>query len=142
MSLKAVDRARTPYVVTMHHQPMYTTSANHGSNTALRSAWGPLLDQYKVEVDIAGHVHSYESTLPLKAGTTTVTAEATGTRFFNLGGGGAPLYNFNTTQPFIKTREKTNGFAIMKVDANAIAWTAFRGDASVLESIAIPPHAP
>jgi hypothetical protein len=34
-TLHAVDRSQTPFVVTMHHQPMYTTSDGHSSNTAL-----------------------------------------------------------------------------------------------------------
>jgi hypothetical protein len=137
-NLKAVDRARTPFVATMHHKPMYTTSSGHSSNTNLRAQWGPLLDQYKVEIDIAGHVHSYESTHPIKAGTTTVTTEATGTRFFNFGGGGAGLYGFAANQPFIKMRETTNGIAILKVTATMMTWTAFRRDGSTLETIAIP----
>lgn len=138
-SLKAVDRTRTPFVLTMHHKPMYTTSLNHSSDTKLRAEWGPLMNQYKVNVDLAGHVHSYESTHPIKAGTTTVTTEADGgTRFFNFGGGGAPLYNFLLTQDWIKMREKTNGFAILKVSATTMTWVAYRADGSTIETIAIP----
>jgi hypothetical protein len=137
-SLRAVDRARTPFVTTIHHQPMYTTSNGHASNTQLRSAWGPLLATYKVNTDIAGHVHSYESTTPIVAGTTNTTTDAAGgTRFFNFGGGGAGLYGFTTTQPWIKTRESTNGFAILKVNVRSMTWTAFRKDGSVIETMTI-----
>jgi hypothetical protein len=138
-TLRSVDRSRTPFVATVHHQPMYTTSDGHTSNTTLRSAWGPLLAKYKVDADIAGHVHSYESTLPVVAGTTTVTTDAAGgTRFFNFGGGGAGLYGFVATQPWIGKRESTNGFAILHVTRTAMTWTAYRKDGSVIETMALP----
>jgi hypothetical protein len=138
-ALHAVDHDRTPFVLTMHHKPMYTTSSGHSSETGLRSAWGPLMAQYKVNLDLSGHVHSYESTQPIAAGTTNVTTEAAGgTRFFNFGGGGAGLYDFTTNQPWIQKRESTNGFAILKVNAQTLTWTAFRKDGSTLESIVMP----
>lgn len=135
--LKAVDRNRTPFVVSLHHEPMYTVSSSHSSNTQIRNAWGPLFAQYKVNADLAGHVHSYESSKPMMAGTTTVVAEnAGGTRFFNFGGSGAPLYGFSSTTPaWLQTKESTNGFAIMRANAQAIVWTAYRGDGSTIETI-------
>jgi hypothetical protein len=138
-TLQAVDRERTPFVLTIHHKPMYTTSSGHSSSTQLRSEWGPLLAQYKVNADISGHVHSYESTKPLVAGTTTVTTDlAGGTRFFVEGGGGAPLYSFGAEQPWIQAREKTNGFAIMKIDSTTMKWTAYRKDGSTLDTVTLP----
>lgn len=136
--LKAVDRNRTPFVVTMHHQPMYTTSIGHSSNTTLRKEWGPLLAKYKVNVDLAGHVHSYESTKPITGGTTDVVSDADGTRFFNFGGGGAPLYTFLLNQSWIQTRESTHGYAILKSNATAMTWSAVRDDNSAIETINIP----
>lgn len=139
-TLQSVDRTRTPFVVSMHHQPMYTASLMHGPNTKLRSEWGPLLARYKVNADIAGHVHSYESSKPLLAGTTTVTTEAIGTRFFNFGGGGAPLYEFNPfgLNGWLQTKEKTNGFAILKASSTSMTWSAFRADGSAIEAITMP----
>ncbi|HVH44771.1 MAG TPA: metallophosphoesterase family protein [Labilithrix sp.] len=135
-TLGAVDRTRTPFVVTMHHKPMYTTSANHASDLELRAEWGPLLAGHQVDWDIAGHVHSYESTEPIKAGTTTVVAESEGgTRFFNFGGGGAPLYDFSAQASWLRKREKTTGYAIVKVDATTMTWSAFRSDGSAIETL-------
>lgn len=137
-TLATVDRTRTPFVTTVHHKPMYTTSSGHASSTTLRAAWGPLFAQYKVELDLAGHVHSYESTLPIQSGTTTVTTEALGTRYINFGGGGAGLYDFVANQPWIQMRESTNGFGILKVNATTMTWTAFRRDGSTLETFTVP----
>ena len=138
-NLSTLDRSRTPHVITLHHQPMYTTSAAHGSATTIRGAWGPLFDMFHVNVDLAGHVHSYESTRPLRGGTSastgTVVAPAQGTRFLNFGGGGAPLYSFGTTASWIQLRESTRGYAVLTASATALTWTAHREDGSTLETI-------
>lgn len=141
-SLKAVDRARTPFVVALHHQPPYTTSSGHPPATTLRDAWTPLYDQYHVNAVLNGHVHSYESTKPLRGGTATsvgtVTTDALGTRYLVFGGGGADLYGFLATQPYIQTRESVHGFATLAASATAMTWTAFRADGSMLDTITIP----
>jgi hypothetical protein len=141
-TLKSVDRARTPFVVALHHQPPYTTSSGHSSATDLRAAWAPLYDKYHVNAVLNGHVHSYESTKPLKGGTASsvgqVTTDALGTRYFVFGGGGADLYGFNGTQPYIQTRESVHGFAIMSASGAEMTWAAFRTDGSAIETITMP----
>lgn len=137
--LSSIDRERTPFVIAMHHQPMYTVSSGHSSNTTIRNAWGPLMAQYKVNADIAGHVHSYESSKPITAGTTTTVPDDMGTRFFNFGGGGAPLYGFGSSNPsWLQKKESTNGFAILKASATSMEWTAYRADDSIIETISMP----
>ncbi|CAN5925447.1 hypothetical protein BH11MYX4_BH11MYX4_03460 [soil metagenome] len=135
-TLQAVDRTRTPFVVAMHHQPPYTTSSGHDPALDLRSAWVPLYDQHHVNAVLNGHVHSYESTKPLKAG--VATTNALGTRYLVFGGGGADLYGFKATQPTIQMRESVHGFAILKASGTEMTWTAFRADGSTIESIAMP----
>ncbi len=141
LTLGAVDRARTPFVVAMHHQPMYTTSSGHSPALDLRAAWTPLYDQYHVNVVLNGHVHSYESTKPMTGGNGssvgTETTDALGTRYLVFGGGGADLYPFKTTQPYIQTRESVHGFAIMSASASELKWAAFRADGSTIENLTI-----
>jgi 3',5'-cyclic AMP phosphodiesterase CpdA len=141
-TLKAVDRTRTPFVVALHHQPAYTTSSGHPSATSLRDAWTPLFDQYHVNAVLNGHVHSYESTKPMKGGNGssigTATTDALGTRYLVFGGGGADLYGFNATQSYIQMRESVHGFATLAASATAMTWTAFRADGSTLETITMP----
>jgi len=142
-TLMAVDRTKTPLVVATHHQPMYTTSSSHTSDTQIRGAWAPLFDQYHVNADFAGHVHSYESTLPLHGGTSssigTTTTDAMGTRYFNFGGSGAPLYSFTGTKPsWLVGQESTHGYAILDVSPTQMVWSAFRADSSAIETITIP----
>ncbi|MDB5214056.1 MAG: metallophosphoesterase [Myxococcaceae bacterium] len=141
-TLKAVDRTRTPFVVALHHQPEYTTSSGHPSSTSLRDAWTPLFDQYHVNAVLNGHVHSYESTKPMKGGNGssigTATTDALGTRYLVFGGGGADLYGFNATQSYIQMRESVHGFATLAASATVMTWTAFRADGSTLETITMP----
>ena len=89
-----------------------------------------------------GHVHSYESTKPMAGGTGSSvgapTTDALGTRYLVFGGGGADLYGFKTTQPYIQTRESVHGFAVMSASATELKWTAFRADGSTIETLTIP----
>jgi hypothetical protein len=142
LTLKSVDRARTPFVVAMHHQPMYTTSSGHSPALDLRGAWTPLYDQYHVNAVLNGHVHSYESTKPIAGGTSSSvgapTTDALGTRYLVFGGGGADLYGFKTLQPYIQTRESVHGFAVLAASGTTMKWTAFRPDATTIETLTIP----
>lgn len=141
-TLKAVDRVRTPFVVALHHQPIYTTSSGHPPATELRAAWTPLYDQYHVNAVLNGHVHSYESTKPMAGGNGgslgAATTDALGTRYLVFGGGGADLYGFKATQPYIQTRESVHGFAILAASGTEMKWTASRADGSAIETITIP----
>lgn len=71
-TLRAVDRQHIPWVLTMHHQPMHSDAEGHEPDLLTRRAWGPLLDRYRVDVDLSGHVHNYESSLPLRSDETVV----------------------------------------------------------------------
>lgn len=133
-ALGALDRRRVPFAVAMHHMPMFTTSSFHPPNTRAREAWAPLFDRYGVNVDLSGHVHSYESTLPLRASGEVATS-ATGTRYFNFGGGGASLYGFVEAAPWILTRESTRGYGVLTATATTLVWTAHRDDGSVIETV-------
>ncbi|MFO0609710.1 MAG: metallophosphoesterase family protein [Polyangiales bacterium] len=144
-ALRDVDRARTPWVFTMHHQPMHTDAEGHRPDAVTRRAWGPLLDRYRVDVDLSGHVHNYESSEPMRADG-TVVAEGAGTRYFVFGGAGAPLYPFLARGPWVHHREVTHGYALARVDAGRMTWEAHRADGSTIESLVVPwrrpPEAP
>ena len=140
-ALAGIDRNRTPFAITSHHQPMYTTSSSHPSNTTVRGAWAPVFDKAHVNIDIAGHVHSYESTKPLSGGTAastgTTTTDALGTRYINFGGGGAPLYTFLANQAYLQKRESTHGYAIVTIGASSLKWVSRRQDGTELETITL-----
>lgn len=66
--LKSVDRSQSPRVVMHVHRPMYCTissACTTGGGDKLRGQVEDLINAYKVNLVISGHVHSYERTLPV-----------------------------------------------------------------------------
>jgi hypothetical protein len=73
--------------VFFHHSP-YSSGMVHGSNLALRRAWGPLFEGARVAVVFSGHDHIYERTVPIR----DFDPGSPGVVYVVTGGGGAPLY--------------------------------------------------
>jgi 3',5'-cyclic AMP phosphodiesterase CpdA len=79
------------WIIVFHHYLLWS-DGSHGSNLALRGIWGPVYDEFSVDLVIQGHDHVYERTKTLvgdgvaSAGTTYVTA----------GTGGASHYAFQS----------------------------------------------
>ena len=84
------------------HQVMVSSSDANGSDLGLRQAYGPLFDQYGVDLVLCGHEHDYERSLavrgvvsgaetltpnPVSAATDDIESEH-GTVHMILGGGG------------------------------------------------------
>ena len=108
------------------------------------ATWAPLYDQYKVNAVLNGHVHSYESTKPLKGGTVDGGAGSDAARASSSSeASGAPLYCFNpiANEDWLQKKERTHGFAILKASGTApMTWTAYREDGSTIETITMPKH--
>jgi 3',5'-cyclic AMP phosphodiesterase CpdA len=136
--LAAVNRARTPWVVTAHHAPMHTTSGGSLIDLGTRRVWGPLYDRYHVNLDLAGHTHNYLSSRAMLHDL-TLADDTHGTRYFVFGGAGADLYQFRTTAPWVQHQEVTHGFAILTLDARRGRWQAWRADGSPIETIELVP---
>ena len=61
--LAGVDRAVTPWVVAVFHQPYVNSNTAHSINTEgapMQAAVEDVLNQYQVDLVFSGHVHSYE----------------------------------------------------------------------------------
>jgi hypothetical protein len=97
------------FIVCFFHECAYTSNANHGSDTGVRSELTPIFDQYQVDLVIQGHCHQYERSDPVRAGVTTryapyiapaggggtVVYPATdGTSYLTIGSGGRPRYHW------------------------------------------------
>jgi 3',5'-cyclic AMP phosphodiesterase CpdA len=90
------------WIVVAMHQVMISTSDANGADLGLRQLYGPLFDQYGVDLVLCGHEHDYERSLAVHgvvAGSETLTPnpvssatdniDAThGTVHMILGGGG------------------------------------------------------
>ena len=74
--LRAVDRAITPWVVAFGHRPLYCSTNDYydckvAGPTILGPQLEPLLERYKVDLALFGHLHNYERTWPVFNGTVT-----------------------------------------------------------------------
>jgi hypothetical protein len=78
-----------PWRIAVFHRPPYSSGAEHGSELAVRAAFGPLFEQYNVQLVINGHEHSYERTVPWRESTSTARQAVT---YVITGGAGAGLY--------------------------------------------------
>ena len=73
----ALASSRATWKIVAHHDPPYSSDENdYGDTYKTTSTWGdmeirrlvPLYDKYGVDVVWGGHIHTYERTLPLRAG--------------------------------------------------------------------------
>ncbi len=55
----ALSAASTPWTVVAMHHPMYSAGV-HGSDLAVRAAFGPLFAKHRVPLVMAGHDHDYQ----------------------------------------------------------------------------------
>ncbi|KAK9715144.1 hypothetical protein RND81_06G145900 [Saponaria officinalis] len=59
--LKKVDRNMTPWLIVVMHAPWYNTNtAHYMEGESMRAAYEQWFLDYKVDLVLAGHVHSYE----------------------------------------------------------------------------------
>lgn len=91
------NRANVPWIIASHHHGPYSSSS-HGDDTDVlrgRAFLTPLWDEYHVNLDIAGHDHNYERTLPITGPADNPTVKATtsdGTVYVICAGAGADAY--------------------------------------------------
>jgi len=114
----------------MHHQPMWSASTRHGSSVTLQDAWGPLVDQYRIDLVLNGHDHDYEVSKPL-FNKQVQTSNANATVYVVAGGAGADLYD-NGTGFWTEYSEKTHSGAILRVRRDTLTMEGFRADGSAI----------
>eukprot|EP00595_Chromulina_sp_UTEXLB2642_P000868 CAMPEP_0196766898 /NCGR_PEP_ID=MMETSP1095-20130614/32505_1 /TAXON_ID=96789 ORGANISM="Chromulina nebulosa, Strain UTEXLB2642" /NCGR_SAMPLE_ID=MMETSP1095 /ASSEMBLY_ACC=CAM_ASM_000446 /LENGTH=324 /DNA_ID=CAMNT_0042131801 /DNA_START=497 /DNA_END=1471 /DNA_ORIENTATION=- len=128
--LKSVDRELYPWVVAHFHRPFYCSNSNacttKGGNT-LRSEAEQLFYDYKVNIGLYGHVHSYERTYPLYNSTTVQFnyENPQGTVYILQGGSGNREGNdgYPTELPdWSSHRESAVGYGIMTIKDSIITF--------------------
>ena len=110
----------------MHHQPIWSASTRHGSSTYLLDAWGPLIDQYQIDLVLNGHDHDYEVSRPLRGSQVQASNQA-GTVYVVMGGAGAELYG-NGTGFWTEYSEMTYAAGMLRVSRNSLVLDSFRQD--------------
>lgn len=96
------NRAKVPWIVTLHHHGPFSSS-NHGDDLDVlrgRAYFVPLFDKHHVDVDLAGHDHNYERSKPLTGPAETPTVHDSakdGTVYLLCAGAGAEAYGSGTS---------------------------------------------
>jgi 3',5'-cyclic AMP phosphodiesterase CpdA len=114
----------------MHHRPMYSSSTSHGSALDVRSAWLPLVDQYKIDLVITGHDHVYEISKPMRDNVVQAS-NADGTVYVVSGGAGAELYGAGT-ELHTQYSESTHSASVVRVRRDSMVMEAFRQDGTAI----------
>ena len=140
--LAAIDPSKIQWIFAVHHQPTYSSS-QHGSNTNLRSLWGPVFDQYKVDIVFNGHDHDYERSKPMRGGQVAsgsgangAPVQQNGTVYVVAAGAGAPLYASGTNS-FTQISESTRNYVVVDINGKKLTYTAKRLDGSTLDTFTI-----
>ncbi|CAF3281630.1 unnamed protein product [Rotaria socialis] len=64
--LRSIDRIRTPWLIVTSHRPMYSSLIGIDLIQIMLQLYiEPLLYKYHVDLNLYGHIHSYERTCPM-----------------------------------------------------------------------------
>lgn len=80
--------AAQPWKIALYHRSPYSAGGEHGSDLAVRAAFGPLFERYGVQLSLSAHEHTFERTVPWRLG----PASGQAVTYVVAGGGGAPVY--------------------------------------------------
>ena len=112
------------WIIVYLHKPMYTSPNTCGSsscsntgseNTNIRNGFGPMFDQYGVDLVLQGHVHNYQRTFTLK---------------YNPGNPSSPTITSNNAN----TYTEGNGAVYAIVGTGGVNFHALSGKASFTSS--------
>jgi hypothetical protein len=131
MDADFTDHASARWKMLMHHRPMYSSGSRHGSALDLQAAWGPIVDEHKLDLVLNGHEHQFEISKPLFNNTVQMS-NADGTVYVVAGGAGAELYGFGTIGTFSEYTESTHTAAAIRVRRDQLTLESFRPDGTAI----------
>jgi 3',5'-cyclic AMP phosphodiesterase CpdA len=120
-------------VLTFHH-PVFSPARNR-DNPVLRSAWKPLLDEFKVDLVLTGHDHTYArsgdvaalaprvGTVNAPSGYNQVYDPAIGTVFV-VSVSGPKMYDLTNTTWSVRSAEDTQLFQIITIEGDRLRYEA------------------
>jgi hypothetical protein len=78
-----------PWKIAYFHRSPYSSGGEHGSDLAIRQAFGPIFEANGVQLVVSGHEHDYERSVPWRVST---NAARQAVSYVVTGGGGGPTY--------------------------------------------------
>ncbi|MBC8135315.1 MAG: metallophosphoesterase family protein [Fibrella sp.] len=109
------------WTVLTFHRPMFS-SAKGRDNKALREAWMPIFDKYKVDLVLQGHDHTYARSHNIRAGV-NVKNDASGTVYV-VSVSGPKMYNLEREDWMARTAEDTQLYQVIGVDGDKMRYEA------------------
>jgi hypothetical protein len=115
-----LNATNKPWKIALFHRSPYSSGGEHGSDLAVRAAFGPVFEQHGVQLAISAHEHTYERTIPIEGVTYVVT-----------GGGGGPLYPAGTSSftaasasryHYLKTSVSECMLTLNAIDVNGVTF--------------------
>jgi hypothetical protein len=114
-----------PWKIAVFHRSPYSAGGEHGSDLAVRAAFGPVFEQHNVQLVLSAHEHTYERTKPINDVTYVVT-----------GGGGAPLYAAGTAS-FTAASASRHHYVRGDVNECTLKLDAVGTDGSVFDTVTL-----
>lgn len=125
--------ARNPqrWTIVTHHHPIFSP-ANNRDNPELRAAWKPVFDEFKVDLVLTGHDHTYArsgdvagrgGSKNLPAGYSQAYDAAIGTVYV-VSVSGPKMYNVTTDGFAVRTAEDTQLYQIIRVGLDELHYEA------------------
>ncbi len=114
------------WTIVTHHHPVFSVSDGR-DNPELRNAWQPVYDEFKVDLVLQGHDHSYGRTglrqhSPNVTGGTTFRSGDAGTLYV-VSVSGPKQYDAGSA-PFVRRAEDTQLYQIITVDGDRLVYQA------------------
>lgn len=113
-----------PWTIAFLHKPPFS-SGEHGSDEAVRSAFGPIFEEHKVALVLAGHEHNYERMKPQR-----------GVHYIVTGGGGRETRSVGTSD-FTAFSDEVFHFLYVDVTGDKLALHTIDGTGMEFDSLVI-----
>jgi hypothetical protein len=129
---KVLDGSHATWVICTFHHPIFSTAKDR-DNAALREAWKPIFDRYRVDLVLQGHDHSYGRTALIGA-EVPLTLENVPTGLNRMDGhdgtvyvvsvSGPKMYNLQDQPVMQRSAEDTQLFQVIHIDGKQLKFEA------------------
>jgi acid phosphatase type 7 len=136
---------QSEWVVCTFHHPVFSTAKDR-DNTAIRKAWKPILDTYRVDLVLTGHDHTYGRTgintppaemaeLNVGIGETQVDA-STGTVYV-VSVSGPKMYQLKPSELMKRVAEDTQLYQVITIDGSQLRFEARTAAGSLYDAFTL-----
>jgi hypothetical protein len=126
-----------PWKVVFHHKAAYSSCRPNGEDANVRNYFVPVSEAGGVQLDLAGHNHNYERTVPLAGG--LEVPQVDGVTYVVTAGAGAPLYDNNQGYSYTHVAVEAQHYMVGVVDDDRITMTAYDLAGNVLDVFTLVP---